>query len=137
ITTTGGAIYALAWSPDGSTIAYAATSLVGVNLVRLGGSPERVRESLAPSWRSRGEDLVWSPDGTRLAVTTQRAGVAVVRVDGSGPQGGPARQPPTTQRHPARFPQGAGGPWYSVSSDVSGSSEHIDRLQIDRWIQGR
>jgi dipeptidyl aminopeptidase/acylaminoacyl peptidase len=184
ITTTGGAIYDLAWSPDGSTIAYAATSLVGVNLVHPGANSQRIRGSLAPSWRSGGEDLVWSPDGTRLAVTTQRAGVAVVRIDGSGTQrvldrrpqhiawspdgrrlafvdghdvgvvsaiGGAALILTSATRTPAfwsglawspdgslvAYTQGAGRPWYSVSSDVRSPSEHIDRLQVDRWIQGR
>lgn len=187
IAATGGAIYALSWSPDGSTIAYAATSLVGVNLVHPGASPERIRRSLAPSWRSGGEDLVWSPDGTRLAVITQKAGVAVVRIDGSGKQTVLDQRPqhiawspdgrliafvrghnvgvipaiggtPMILAHAGgtpgiwsrlvwspdgtlvAFTQGGGRPWYAVPADGSGTPppfDHIDRLQVDRWIQGR
>jgi hypothetical protein len=91
IATAGGSIYALAWSPDGSTIAYSATSLVGIIVVRPGSSPEMIEgSSIEPACCDaiKGvDDLVWSPDGTRLAVISNDRGdrgVTVVRIDGSG-----------------------------------------------------
>jgi Tol biopolymer transport system component len=186
LASTEGAIYALAWSPDGSTIAYA-TSLVGFNLVRPGASYERIPGAPAPSLQSGSEGLVWSPDGTRLAVTTEKAGVVVVRIDGSGKRTVLDRQPQHIAWSPdgrrlafvdghdvgvvsasggapllvagstrtpsfwsglawspdgtlVAYTQGAGGGWYAVPADGSAippQSAHIDRLQVDGWIQGR
>lgn len=74
------------WSPDGSTIAYA-TKSGEIRLIRPDGSGERVV--------TMGRRVVWSPDGTHLAVTGADEGrggtgdaverpLVVLRGDGSG-----------------------------------------------------
>lgn len=85
IVTSQGGIAALAWSPDGSTIAYASNEPSGVFIVRPGGIPERIGDSsitLCCDAENGAEDLVWSPDGSRLAVSGH--GVSVLGIDGSG-----------------------------------------------------
>jgi dipeptidyl aminopeptidase/acylaminoacyl peptidase len=62
----------LAWSPDGSRIAYAGAGSVYVVPLD-GGAPTLLSEGSAPRW---------SPDGSRLALTVQD-GISVVTVDGS------------------------------------------------------
>jgi Tol biopolymer transport system component len=87
IVTTEGGIAALAWSPDGSTIAYASTEPSGIFVVRPGGTPERIGDSsirLCCDAENGAENLVWSPDGSRLASSAHGYGVSVMRIDGSG-----------------------------------------------------
>jgi Tol biopolymer transport system component len=85
----GSLIYAVAWSPDGSTIAYAANSF-GIYTVRPGANPERIGgSSIEPACCDpiKGvEGLVWSPDGSSLAVISHREGVTVLHIDGSAKQ---------------------------------------------------
>ena len=182
----GGAISALAWSPDGSTIAYAANSFVGIFAVRPGANPESIKGSSIEPAQATVESLAWSPDGSRLAVSWDTSGVTVVRIDGSGkltvldqrPQhiawspdgrliafvrGHNVGVVPATGGAPVKlayaggtpgiwsrlvwspdgrlvaFTQGGGRPWYAVPADGSGTPppfEHIDRLEVERWIQG-
>ena len=62
----------LAWSPDGSSIAYADAG--NVYIARLDGG--------APTLLAPGSDPRWSPDGSRLALTVQ-GGISIVTADGS------------------------------------------------------
>jgi len=161
IVATKGGIPALAWSPDGSTIAYVANtrsepSKSGVFVVRPGGTPIRIEGSGVLYSRSSGwgaldamnglDELVWSPDGTRLALSTSRDGLIVLPIDGSGER-------TVIHGHPGSFawsPDGrqiafvargdvvvvptSGGPPVLHGSDTF---ETIDRLKADRWIQER
>jgi hypothetical protein len=162
IVTTKGGIPALAWSPDGSTIAYVANtrsepSKSSVFVVRPRGTPERIEGPSVLFSRSSGwgaldamnglDALVWSPDGTRLALSTSRDGLIVLPIDGSGGR-------TIIHGHPGSFawsPDGrqiafvargddvvivpaSGGPPVLHGSDTF---ETIDRLEADRWIQGR
>jgi hypothetical protein len=190
IASTGGSIYALAWSPDGTTIAYAANSFSGVFTVRPG---EDARPIGGPSPGGAccdafkgGEYLSWSPDGSSVAVSSHTSGVTVVRIDGSAKQTVLEQQPqhfawspdsrwiaylhghkvgvvPATGGEPVllayaggspgiwsqvawspdgrliAFTQGGGRPWYAVASDGSDTPppfDHIDPLEVERWIQG-
>jgi Tol biopolymer transport system component len=161
VATTRGGIIALAWSPDGSSIAYVANtrsepSKSSIFVVRPGASAERILGPSVLFSRSSGwgaldaqnglDELVWSPDGTRLALGTSRSGLIVARVDGSG-------EPTVIDRHPGPFawsPDGrqmafrdgsdlvivpaSGGTRLSLGSDTF---EEIDPLEAERWIQGR
>jgi len=161
VATARGGIIALAWSPEGSSIAYVADtrsepSKSSIFVVRPGASPERIVGSSLLYSRSSGwgaldaqnglDELVWSPDGTRLALGTSRNGLMVARVDGSG-------EPKVIDRHPGRFawsPDGrqiafrdgsdivivpaGGGPRLSLGSATFAP---IDRFEAERWIQGR
>ena len=192
IVTTEGAIPSFAWSPDGSMIAYATdkpSEPSGIFVVRPGADPERIG---GPSIEhpccvsvtiDATDDLVWSPDGTRLAVRTPRDGLTIVRVDGSGEQVVLDREPGDiawspdgrriayVERHDVRVvPAGGGTPvllahmsgqhpgnvawspdgtlvafdlnggrdwnWNAGPADGSGTLETIDRLEVERWIQG-
>jgi hypothetical protein len=170
IVTTEGAIPALAWSPDGSTIAYAAgkpSEPSGNFIVHPGADPERIGGPyivpLCCVEVTRGiESLVWSPDGTRLVVSTQSEGVTVVWIDGSGERTVLDRQPAGIAWSPdgreiafadghdvgivaalvwspdgtlVAF-SGSVGTWYAVPADGSGTTERIDRLEVEQWIQG-
>ena len=87
IVTTEGGIAALAWSPDGSTIAYASSEPSGIFIVRPGGTPERIGDTSIPlccDAENGAENLMWSPDGSRLAVRADGHGVSVMGIDGSG-----------------------------------------------------
>lgn len=87
IVTTEGGIAALAWSPDGSTIAYASSEPSGIFIVHPGGTPERIGDSsiaLCCDAENGTEDLVWSPDGSKIAALADGHGLSVVGIDGSG-----------------------------------------------------
>jgi WD40-like Beta Propeller Repeat len=161
IVTTRGGIPALAWSPDGSTIAYVANtrsepSKSGVFVVRLGVTPERIerpRVLFSPSsgWGAldamNGMDkLVWSPEGTRLALSTSRDGLIVVPIDGSGGRTVIDEQPGSFAWSPdghqiaygdARgiviVPASGGAPVRLGSDAVA----PIDRFEAEAWIQAR
>jgi dipeptidyl aminopeptidase/acylaminoacyl peptidase len=74
-----GKVEALAWSPDGSMIAF--TRNLGasseVDLIKPDGTDERVLASGA--WPG----VVWAPDGDAIAYTRQPGGVVVVAPDGT------------------------------------------------------
>jgi dipeptidyl aminopeptidase/acylaminoacyl peptidase len=161
VVTTRGGIIALAWSPDGSTIAYVANtrsepSKSTIVVVRPGATPKRIGEPrvlLSPSsaWGALDamngfDELVWSPDGTRLALSTSRDGLIVVPIDGSG-------EWTVIDEHPGSFawsPDGrqiaykdargvvivpaSGGTPVHFGSDTFSP---IDRYLAERWIQAR
>jgi WD40 repeat protein len=161
VVTTRGGIIALAWSPDGSTIAYVANtrsepSKSSIFVVRPGASPVRIGEPrvlLSPSsaWGALDamngfDELAWSPDGTQLALSTSRDGLIVVPIDGSGGwtvidehPGSFAWSPDGRQiafgdgRDLVIVPASGGTP---VHHD-SGTFEKIDRLKAERWLQDR
>ena len=92
------------------------------------------------------DELVWSPDGTRLALSTSRDGLIVVPIDGSGER-------TVIDEHPGSFAWSPDGRQiaYRDGHDVvivpvsggtpvrlgSATFEKIDRLEAERWIQGR
>lgn len=83
-----GVWFSYAWSPDGSLIAYIDRHL-SVWLVRPDGSGRRL---LLPASRLHTLSLSWSPDGTRIAITTKcrkarcsRYGLYVVPISGRAP----------------------------------------------------
>jgi WD40 repeat protein len=161
VVATRGGIPALAWSPDGSTIAYVVNtrsepSRSSVFVVRPGATPMRITEpsvlfSASSGWGALDalngfDELAWSPDGTRLALSTSRDGLIVVPIDGSGGR-------TVIDEHPGSFawspdgrqiafgdgrdlvivPASGGTP---VHHD-SGTFEKIDRLKAERWLQDR
>jgi dipeptidyl aminopeptidase/acylaminoacyl peptidase len=155
IVATQGAIPALAWSPDGSMIAYVAnepTQPSRIFLVRPGANPEGIGgPSISFACCSLDainvfDNLVWSPDGTRLALSTERDGLTVVPIDGSSER-------TVSDGHPQSFAWSPDGREiaFMAGRDVvivpasggthvhlgSGTFERIDRLQAERWIQGR
>jgi WD40-like Beta Propeller Repeat len=71
---------AVAWSPDGRTLAYDCGT--GIRLVTADGSHRRKLPTgsihLDASWPS------WSPDGTRLAFADVGGGIYTIRLDGTG-----------------------------------------------------
>jgi WD40-like Beta Propeller Repeat len=161
IVTTQGRILALAWSPDGSTIAYLATtpserSMSSLFVVRPGATSERLEGPSVLFSQSSGwggmdgmngfDELAWSPDGTRLGLSTSKGGLIVVPIDGSG--GGMV-----IEEHPGSFawsPDGrqiaymdardvvivsaSGGTPIRIGSDTFAP---IDRFEAERWIQAR
>ena len=62
----------LAWSPDGSRIAYAGAG--NIYVAPLDGG--------APTLLAEGSEPLWSPDGSHVAVTVQ-GGISVLAADGS------------------------------------------------------
>jgi Tol biopolymer transport system component len=95
IATTGGSVmYAPAWSPDGTQIAYIEesnlTSFVQVKIVGKDGGDARTVASVSAPFTNQGQtaSLAWSGDGNTLAFTVrtvhQTSHVYVVGQDGSG-----------------------------------------------------
>jgi Tol biopolymer transport system component len=68
ITPQGTTVWGYVWSPDGSLIAYLDRHL-SLWLVRPDGSGRRL---LLPESRLQSVGLSWSPDGTRIAITTKK-----------------------------------------------------------------
>jgi hypothetical protein len=161
IVTTEGGILTLAWSPDGSTIAYVANTpseppKTSLFLVRPGATPNRVGGLRIHFSRSSGwgamdamnglDELVWSPDGTRLALSTIRDGLTVVPISGSGER-------IVIAEHPGPFawsPDGSAVAYRDADDIVivpasggtpirigGGTFEPIDRFEAERWIQAR
>ena len=86
IATVRGTLLTIAWGPDGRSIAYSveyaerATQGHGVFVVRSGGEPQRVSESVGT------EGIGWSPEGGSLLldrVESSRSVIEVVSADGS------------------------------------------------------
>jgi Tol biopolymer transport system component len=103
IATAPAGIHAIAWGPDGRTIAYSVEppftgasepSSFGVIVLRSGREPEQV------SYAAGVEGMVWSPDGSSLLlgrVVSDRSLIEIVTVDGSGERvlvEGPMREGP-------------------------------------------
>ena len=108
----------VAWSPDGSTIAYGDV-LGGISTVRLDGSAPRV---LVPYNGQTASDPAWSPDGKRVAFVGNNVAICVVNADGTRParltytpgpstlSTDPAWQPLPTGSSPAGAPVDPSGP---------------------------
>jgi WD40-like Beta Propeller Repeat len=88
IATAAGTIHAIAWAPDGRSIAYSveprSTGTLdggssGVFVIRSGGEPQQVSDAMGIS------GIAWSPDGDALVLDGYHAGneLAVVAADGS------------------------------------------------------
>ena len=89
IATAGGAIYQIAWGPDGRSIAYSVDTRTagtgddrasGIFVIRSGGEPHRVSGALGV------DGVGWSPDGRSLVFErseSDRRVIEVVAVDGS------------------------------------------------------
>jgi TolB protein len=78
--------YGVAFSPDGSEIAYGRESREGIYLVDFDGRDDRRLTRDSPRSVAWGA-LSWSPDGSALAYTTNRIGdgdVYVIGADGRG-----------------------------------------------------
>ena len=82
---TAGPVTALAWSPDGTRIAYAARG--SIYLVGVGGGMHRpLASSLGYVYGDGGSGLAWSPDGARIAVLALKHGgttLHLMNADGS------------------------------------------------------
>lgn len=108
LTPQGTTVWSYAWSPDGKLIAYLDEHL-SLWLVRPDGSGRR---RLVQDSRLRSMALSWSPDGTRIAITTKcrksrcsRLGLYVVPISG---------------RAPVRLPAGKHLDWNGVSWSPTG-----------------
>jgi hypothetical protein len=89
IATAGGTIAAIAWGPDGRSIAYSVkpppavagdAGSFGVYVVRSGSEPERVSDGLGT------DGIAWSPDGSSLVldrIESDRSVIELVATDGS------------------------------------------------------
>lgn len=81
---------AVAWSPDGATLAVSSADLGKPNApmrfhLRLVDVPTGATRDLVPEWEGRAQEIVWTRDGTALLVTAEERGhVAVFRVEISG-----------------------------------------------------
>jgi Tol biopolymer transport system component len=123
----------LAWSPDGSTIAYtrSAGASTGIWTMRDDGSNRR----RLPTGSIMASDPAWSPDGTRIAFAgTASAGprtLFTMRSDGSGLRSIDIRQGPSHAGLP-----GASGPAWSPDGTrvafVEGTAGPLGRLWVAR-----
>lgn len=118
------------WKPDGSQITWLAREGMGVAVYRMdpdGSNPGAFRKETLG--RAVALDQLWSPDGTRLAVTVQTgpteigidlldaSGAVVARVDGPG-----------SDEHPAWSPDSR---WLVFDSVRDGQAEP-DLYRVDR-----
>jgi TolB protein len=140
----------IAWSPDRTKLAFdlraGDQSLLAV--VGIDGSGERVLAE-GPGFEGSGE-LVWSPDGGRIAYTRQGepgnyAGGGefwAIGADGSGRVrlgrfgdynggygGGPVWSPDSDR---VAFSEDSIA-WVAAAADGTGRPEPIDRLEVERW----
>jgi Tol biopolymer transport system component len=109
--------YEPAFSPDGSQIAYFDGSGDWGNSLRVMNADGSDVRALTRADYSHIDELVWSPDGSRLAFSLQGGGVWIVGVDGSGlteliPDGENVAWPPDGSR--ISFQRRAGTPVQEV-----------------------
>ncbi len=71
-----------AWSPDGSTIAFARSSAHGISVFVVDADGRNRRELTDPSLSA--QEPEWSPDGSMIAFSTGCDGIMVMRADGTG-----------------------------------------------------
>ena len=134
----------VAWSPDGSTIAYG-DSRGGISTVRLDGSAPRV---LVPYDGRPASDPAWSPDGKRIAFAGGE--ICVVNANGTGRRrltytawpnqltGDPAWQPLPAGSTPHGAPLAPSGPPASWDRNQSwGMACVLPRLHPGKILTGR
>ena len=71
-----------AWSPDGSTIAFARSSAHGISVFVVDADGRNQRELTDPSLSA--QEPEWSPDGSMIAFSTGCDGIMVMRANGTG-----------------------------------------------------
>jgi Tol biopolymer transport system component len=80
-------LYNPTFSPDGTQIAYfdgGGDHSHSLRIMNTAGSDVRILFDQAPAGVGHVDDLVWSPDGSRLAFSAEEGGIWVVGIDGSG-----------------------------------------------------
>jgi Tol biopolymer transport system component len=80
-------LYSPTFSPDGTQIAYfdgGGDNSHSLRVMNADGSGVRVLFDQAPAEVGHVYNLIWSPDGSRLAFSAQEGGIWIVGVDGSG-----------------------------------------------------
>jgi dipeptidyl aminopeptidase/acylaminoacyl peptidase len=71
-----------AWSPDGSTIAFARSNARGISVFVVDADGRNQRELTDPSLSA--QEPEWSPDGSMIAFSTGCDGIMVMRANGTG-----------------------------------------------------
>lgn len=80
-------LYNPTFSPDGTQIAYfdgGGDHSHSLRVMNADGSGVRILFDQAPEEVGHVDNLVWSPDGSRLAFSAQEGGIWIIGVDGSG-----------------------------------------------------
>jgi len=141
----------LVWSPDGTSLLVdrVENGRSLIELVAADGSGRRVL--VEGTIRDGPGGPVWSPDGTRIAFLrgssvkdAPRMEVWVIGVDGRGQMhlgggdsetwgGGPVWSPDSRLVAWASF---FGRDWVAVDADGGTPPQQVDRLEVERWIQG-
>lgn len=136
----------VAWSPDGSAIAYG-DFRGGISTVRLDGTVPTV---LVPSDGLPASDPAWSPDGTRMAFVGSGTEICVVNADGTSvgrltytpfpvPAGNenPAWQPLAAGSSPAGAPVAPSGPAASWDRNRSWYTACVLQQYPGKTLTGR